>query len=411
MATLPLPSGALAGVRVLDLTHALAGPFCAQVLADHGADVIKVEPFEGDFFRGMGPFRDDDTLRAFGGLFQSCNRNKRSIALDLKHPDGIATLRELVGQSDVLVENYRAGVLDKLGLGYEALRAIRPSLVYTSVRGFGDVTGGRSPYMTWPAFDIVAQAMGGWMGITGPDAEHPTKVGGGAGDTVAGLFAAFGTLSALWHARATGQGRYVDIAMTDSVLALSELVVAEYSYRGRTLTPFGNGIPGVAPFGTFKVKDGVIAIAASQDSLWRELCKLMGRPELGEDARFVSGEARWQHYDDLQREIESFTRARTKAELRELFGGRVPFSPIYDAADIFADPHFKARDMLPQVEQPGSATPVSVPGVPAKLSVTPGGVRRRAPLVGEHTREVLLETGFTPERIDALLAAKAVSVQ
>jgi crotonobetainyl-CoA:carnitine CoA-transferase CaiB-like acyl-CoA transferase len=411
MAAFAPTSGALRGVRVLELTHALAGPFCAQVLADQGADVVKVEPLEGDFFRSLGPFREDDEQRAYGGLFQSCNRNKRSLALDLKHPDAREALLSLVRDADVLVENYRAGVMAKFGLGYDVLRELRPSLVYTSVRGFGDSAGGRSPYMNWPAFDIVAQAMGGWMGITGPDAQHPTKVGGGAGDTVAGLFAAFGTLTALWHARATGQGQYVDVAMTDSILALSELVVTEFSYRGRTLAPAGNGIPGVAPFGTFAVKDGTIAIAAPHDPQWQELCRLMERSDLVEDPRFAGEANRWEHRDELRHELEAFTSRRTKAELRELLGGRVPFSPIYDAADIFDDPHFRMRQMLAPVEQPGSREPVHVPGVPVKLSATPGAVRCRAPLLGEHSREILAEAGLEPARIAAMIERRVVSAQ
>lgn len=395
-------SGALKGVRVLDLTHALAGPFCAQVLADHGADVVKVEPLEGDFFRRMGPFRDDDRERHFGGLFQSCNRNKRAIAVDLKHPEGQALLRRLVQDADALVENYRAGVLERLGLGYEALKSINPRLVYTSVRGFGDRAGGVSPYMHWPAFDIVAQAMGGWMGITGEDASHPFKVGGGAGDTVPGLFAAFGTMAALWHARATGEGQYVDVAMTDSILALSELVVSQYSYRGASPAPTGNGIPGFAPFGTIRVKDGVIAIAAPHDPQWLELCRLMGRPELAADARFGSEAARWENRAALEEAIEAFTRLHTKEELRVLFGGRIPFSPIYTAQDIFDDPHFEARGMLPRVEHPGCAEPTAVPGVPVKLSLTPGSVRQRAPKLAEHTCAVLSEAGLDDAEVRRL---------
>jgi crotonobetainyl-CoA:carnitine CoA-transferase CaiB-like acyl-CoA transferase len=400
--------GALTGLRILDLTHALAGPFCTQVLADHGADVIKIEPLEGDFFRHMGPFRADDEQHHFGGLFQSCNRNKRSLAVNLKDPAGQALLRELAGGADALVENYRAGVLDKLGLGYAALSALNPRLVYTSVRGFGDVAGGQSPYMSWPSFDIVAQAMGGWMGITGHEPAHPLKVGGGPGDTVSGLFAAFGTLSALWHARATGQGQYVDVAMADSVLALAESVVSHYSYRGVSLGPVGNGIPGLAPFDTFASADGAVAIAAPHDGQWRELCRLIDRPDAAADPRFASEALRWQHRDELRGVIEGYTASRSKDELRAVFGGRVPFSPIYNAAEIFADPHFAARQMLPEVEQPGSATPVAVPGVPVKLSVTPGGVRHRAPKLGEHGAELLAEFGIAPERIAALAGAGVV---
>jgi crotonobetainyl-CoA:carnitine CoA-transferase CaiB-like acyl-CoA transferase len=403
--------GALRGVRVLDVTHAVAGPFCSQVLADHGADVIKVEPIEGDFFRKVGPFRADDELRAYGGIFQAVNRNKRSIALNLKSPEGRQVFLDLVKNADVLVENFRAGVMDKIGLGYETLKAVRPSLVYTSVRGFGDRAGGESPFMDWPAFDIVAQAMGGWMGITGNDPEHPVKVGGGVGDTVPGLFAAFGTMTALWHARATGQGQYVDVAMTDSILALSELAVAHYSYTGVSPQPAGNSIPGFAPFGNLRTRDGVIVIAAAHDPQFRELARLIGRPELVTDPRFDSEAHRWENRAALQELLEAFTRTRTKAQLRELFGARVPFGPVQTAEDIFADPHFAARDMLPRVEQPGSAEPVAVPGVPVKLSGTPGGVRTRAPLLGEHTREILGEIGVPAARIQELVQAAAVGAR
>lgn len=402
-------SGALAGLRILDLTHALAGPFCSQILADHGAEVIKIEPLEGDFFRKIGPFRTDDNERHFGGLFQSCNRNKRSISVNLKHPEGLAIIKELVKKSDALIENYRAGVLEKLGLGYETLREINPALVYTSIRGFGDKAGGESPYMQWPAFDIVAQAMGGWMGITGEDAQHPVKVGGGAGDTVPGLFAAFGTMTALWHARNTGVGQYVDIAMTDSILAMSELVVSQYSYLGVSPTPTGNGIPGLAPFGTINVKDGVIALAAPHDVQWKQLCVLMNRPELATDPRFSSESLRWDNNQALRQEIETFTLTKTKHELHALLGGRIPFSPIYSAKEIFEDPHFAARSMLPEVEQPGSTLPVQVPGIPVKLSETPGQVNHRAPKLGEHTRDILEEFGITNEKIDELIKAQALA--
>ncbi|MDO8768556.1 MAG: CoA transferase [Burkholderiaceae bacterium] len=402
--------GALKGLRILDLTHALAGPFCAQILADHGADVIKVEPLEGDFFRRMGPFRDDDREHHFGGLFQSCNRNKRSIALDLKNPEGRAAFKTLVKDADGLIENFRAGVLDKLGLGYDVLKLINPRLVYTSIRGFGDKSGGQSPYMNWPAFDIVAQAMGGWMGITGPDADHPYKVGGGAGDTVPGLFAAFGTLAALWHARASGVGQYVDVAMADSILAMSELVVSQYAYRGVSPVPTGNGIPGFAPFGTIRVKDGLVAIAAPHDPQWLALCQIMGRPELSSDPRFTSEQLRWDNRNELYTAIENYTMQHTKEALRSIFGGKVPFSPIYNAEEIFRDPHFAVRNMLPEVEHPGSATPTAVPGVPVKLSVTPGNVRHRAPLIGEHTREVLRQAGLADADVDVLASQGAIAL-
>lgn len=395
--------GSLKGLRILDLTHALAGPFCSQMLADHGADVIKVEPLEGDFFRKMGPFRADDQDKFFGGLFQSCNRNKRSISLNLKTELGREALLELVKNADGLVENYRAGVLEKMGLGYEVLKEINPRLVYTSIRGFGDRVGGESPYKNWPAFDIVAQAMGGWMGVTGMDADHPVKVGGGAGDTVSGLFAAFGTVSALLHAKSTGLGQYVDVAMTDSILALSEIVVSQFSYLGISAKPVGNGITGLAPFGTIKVKDGVIAIAAPHDPQFHLLCDLLGCPELKTEAKYLNEGLRWTNHLELNAEIEKYTVLKTKLELKELFGGRVPFSPIYTGEEIFKDEHFAARNMLPLVDHPGTATPTAVPGIPVKMSLTPGEVRIRAPKLGEHTREILNEMGWDNQRIAQLL--------
>lgn len=403
--------GALRGLRIIDLTHALAGPFCTQVLADHGADVIKVEPIEGDFFRNIGPYTKDDEERHFGGLFQACNRNKRSIAIDLKKPAGTALLRDLIRGADAVVENFRAGAMERLGLGYAALKEDNPRLVYTSIRGFGDATGGVSPYMKWPSFDVVAQAMGGWMGVTGPDPGHPTKVGGGPGDTVAGLFAAFGTMVALWQARTTGVGQYVDTAMVDCILALSEGAVTQYAYQGVSQQPVGNVIPGLYPFDTYRCKDGVIAIAAPHAPQWRELCRLMERCDLLEDPRFKTENLRWEHREDVTREIESFTSSRTKDELRGILGGLVPFSPIYTAAEIFADPHFTSRDMLPTVEHPGAAAPVSVPGVPVKLSETPGGVHRRAPLLGEHSREVLGEIDVGDVRLRELVESGVVAVR
>ena len=400
--------GALNGIRVLDLTHALAGPFCAQVLADHGADVIKVEPLEGDFFRKMGPYREDDDKKYFGGLFQSCNRNKRSISLDLKSEKGRELFIELVKTADALVENYRADVLNRLGLGYEDLKKINPKLVYTSVRGFGDKAGGESPYKNWPAFDIVAQAMGGWMGVTGQDEANPVKVGGGPGDTVPGLFAAFGTVSALLHAKSTGQGQYVDVAMTDSILALSELVVSQYAYRGVSVKPNGNTLMNMAVFGTYPAKDGVIAIAATHDPQYHAMCDLLGAPELKTKPEFIDEASRWKNHVALDEEISKRSSQLTKKEIKDLFGGKVPFSPIYTGAEIFQDEHFAARNMLPRVEHPGTAELTAVPGVPVKLSETPGEVRRRAPLLGENTAEILAELGFESTQIENLLSDRVI---
>jgi len=218
-------------------------------------------------------------------------------------------------------------------------------------------------------------------------------------------------MTALWHARAAGQGQYVDVAMTDSILALSELVVSQFSYRGISPVPVGNGIPGLAPFGTVHVKDGTIALAAPHDPQFHLLCKLIGMPELIDDPRFATEALRWENHKTLRTIIETYTTTRTKLELREVLGGKIPFSPIYNAQEIFADPHFAARQMLPLVEHPGSAHMVAVPGVPVKLSLTPGGVRHRAPLIGEHTRAILDELGVAALQVEQLIQSGIVSAQ
>ncbi|WP_096704347.1 CoA transferase [Magnetospirillum sp. 15-1] len=408
MATFSL-TGGLKGLRILDVSQALAGPFCTQMLADHGADVVKVEPPEGEMARRVGPFTQDDTVRAYGGMFQCCNRNKRGIALDLKHPEGREVFLKMAESADAVVENFRVGVMDRLGLGYETLAERNPRLVYTSIRGFGDPRGGRSPYADWPAVDIVSQAMGGLMGLTGPDAHTPIKVGAGPGDAIPGLFAAYATMVALWEARTSGKGQYVDVGMIDSVLAFCEPVTNIYSYLDKVPGPVGNRNPEISPMGAVRAKDGWVAIAVPPGRIWEIFCQAIGRPELIKDPRFATERARVENTDEVYAVVEDFTLRHTKAELSAILGGKVPFGPVYDAADIFADPHYQIRDMLPQVEQPGSARRVTVPGVPPKLTRTPGGVHVRAPLLGEHTDEVLAALGFGEEQLTQLRKSGAIA--
>lgn len=404
----PENQGGLKGLSVLDLSQLLAGSFCAQLLGDHGADVIKIEPPGGDMARGIGPFSESDSTHSHGAMFWGCNRNKRSLVLDLKHPLAREAFLSLVGGADVLVENFRAGTMERLGLGYEVLRERNPRLVYTSVRGFGDPRGGASPYAEWPAVDIVAQAMGGIMSITGVGPHDPTKVGGGHADFVPGLFAAHATMVALWSARESGQGQYVDVSMVDCVLALCELITTGFSMDGRVPRPSGSRLPPVAPFGRVRCKDGFVVFGVTPGgSLWKSFCEALGKPELAQDPNFATPGARVRNQDALYDLIESFTLLHTKQELMARFGGKVPFAPVYDAADIVADPHFAVRDMLPTVALPDSDRQVSVAGVPAKLTATPGAVRHRAPILGEHTDEVLRSAGLDAAAIAALRAAGA----
>ncbi len=399
--------GALTGLRVIDLTQALSGPFCTSILADYGADVVKVEPPHGDMIRYVGPFAEDATEKDFGNVFQNANRNKRSIVLDLKSAEGREVLLDLVRDADALVENFSTGVMERFGLSYEALSEINPRLVYTSIRGFGDSRGGASPYAHWPAFDVVAQAMGGIMSINGPDQDTKVRVGSGIGDTVPGLYAALGTVIALLSAQRTGQGQYVDTAMVDGVLAVSEIVVNVFDAIGKAPAPMGNTLQGFAPFDVVPAKDGVIALGAPHRPQWTKLCTIMGRPELIEDPRFSTDDGRWRNRDEVYAIVNAWTAQHTKAELVELLGGKVPLGPILDAEEIFEDPHFQVRGMLPEVENPRTGRTTRVTGPVAKLSRTPGEVRHRAPLLGEHGAEVLRELGYGNDRIDALVEAKA----
>jgi len=398
----PEPLGALDGIRVIDLTQVLAGPFCTQILADHGATVIKVESLKGDETRRLGPYRADDERREISGYYQSINRNKQSIAIDLKSPEGRQVLLGLIDGADAIVENSRCGVMERLGLSYELLAERNPKLVYAAIRGFGDPRSGESPYATWPAFDIIGQAMGGMMGVTGPDADTPVKVGPGVGDLIPGLYAAIGILMALMKARETGIGQFVDVGMVDCVLAASERIINQYSYSGRVPRPEGNRHPLLCPYGVVRAADGWLTLGAPTHDFWRRLLALIGRDDLIDDPRYAANDARLERQDEVYAIVEAFTATRTKAELSQLFGGVIPFAPIYDAADIFADPHFRIREMLVEVEQPGSARPVTIAGVPIKLSRTPGRVRRRAPLLGEHTREILLAAGYGEAEADRL---------
>jgi crotonobetainyl-CoA:carnitine CoA-transferase CaiB-like acyl-CoA transferase len=400
--------GALDGVRVIDFTQMLAGPFCTQLLADHGAEVIKVEPIGGEESRGAGPFRPEDSLRAFGGYFASVNRNKRSIALNLKDPQARDIALKLVSGADVVVENYRAGVMDRLGLSYEVLRERNPRLVYAAIRGFGDPRTGKSPYSDWPAFDVVAQAMGGLMQINGPDRDTPLKVGPGVGDLYPATLCAYGIAAALFRAARTGQGQFVDISMVDAVLALCERTVHQHSFQGLIPHPEGNRHPLLSPFGLFRAKDGFVTLAAHFDSWWVKLCELIGRSDLVTDPRAASAEARVANRDYVYEQLELYTTQHTKQELADLLGGKIPFGPVNHVGEIVADPHFRARDMIVQVEHPGFEGTVEIAGIPLKMTETPGKIQHRAPLAGEHTDEILREIGVPPERIARMRSEQAV---
>ncbi|HKT99423.1 MAG TPA: CoA transferase [Paraburkholderia sp.] len=398
--------GALDGLVVLDLTAMLAGPYCTMMLADQGARVIKIEPPGGDKTRRNGPHLDG-ALRleegGFGGYFGSTNRNKESLVIDLKSPHGRALFLRIVEKADVVIENYRAGVMERLGLSYERLNEVNPRLVYGALRGFGDRRSGASQYLEWPAYDPVSQAMGGIMGITGHVRNGPpTKIGPGIGDIGPAMFLAFGIAAACWSAQRTGKGQFVDVGMTDSILAICERIVFQYSASQKSPGREGNGHPLLCPFGLFKALDGYISLGVPNDNFWQLMVERMGRPGWVLQEKFATNDSRVAHSDELERILNAWTCTRTKRELSEIFGGHIPFGPVFEAADIFEDEHFRVRNMLVETEQPGASEKLTIAGTPIHMSGTPGGVHKRAPLVGEHTTSVLIDLGLTELEIAEL---------
>jgi len=385
--------GPLAGLRVVDLTRALAGPFCTMLLADLGADVIKIEAPSGDLTRGMAPLPADRERCDYGGYFASINRNKRSVVLDLKSERGREVVLRLADGAHALVENFRVGVMDRLGLAYEVLQRRNVSLVYAAVRGFGDPRTGESPYRDWPAFDIVAQCMGGVVGTTGEAGSRGVRSGPAVGDIYPGTLAALGVVSALLHAQRTGRGQFLDVAMYDGVLTLCESIVYNYAADGREHRPAGNAHPALCPFDVFETRDGAVAIAAPADHHWVLLCELLGDPERGADPRYATNAERVERSGEVREWLTKWTLERTTAQVVELLAERVPVGPVNLAREIFADPHIRARGMLVDVERPGD-TPLTVAGPAIKLTETPTGIYRRAPTLGEHTDEVLAEIGM-----------------
>jgi len=397
-----VPGGALEGLRVIDLTMMLAGPYASMMLADQGADVIKVEPPGGDSTRRIGPFLPGGLTQdqgGYGGYFASINRNKRSVVLDLKSASGLAALKRMVAGADILIDNYRHGVMERLGLNDAALWAANPKLVHVSIRGFGDAVGGASPYADWPAYDPVSQAMGGVMSITGARGGPPTKVGPGVGDIAPAMFAAFGALAATFRAHRTGRGERVDISMVDSVLAMCERIIFQHSATGASPVPEGNGHPLLCPFGLFEASDGFVTIAIPKDDFWARFVSLIGRPELAHDPDFATNAARLKNASRTEALVTEWTRPLTRAEISSVIGGQVPFGPVMTASDIFADPHFQARGMLAEVAMAGADRPLHVANTPVRMAHAAHGVRQPAPLTGEHGAAILAEFGFAAEEI------------
>lgn len=377
----------LDGIRVLDLTQVMAGPFCTMQLGDMGADVIKVEPpGTGDLSRRMG----GDALRLTGddrAPFLALNRNKRSITLDLKVPADRERILSLVPGADVLVENFRPGVMARLGLDYASLAAHNPRLVYASISGFGQ----DGPLADRPGFDLIAQGLSGVMSVTGTPGEAPVKCGIPVADLAAGLYAANGILAALFARERTGRGQYLETSLFEAALALSVWESTEYWATGVAPSAMGSAHRLNAPYEVFPTRDGYVAVAAITEAQWRQLCTALGRDELASDPRFATNGDRMTHRTMLAEELARTLRGDTTHHwVERLLAGGVPAGPIHDYAQVFADPHTSARGMVQRMYHPVEGEVNSL-GFPVHLTDTPLAIRRPPPLLGEHTAEILAE--------------------
>jgi len=381
--------GALSDLRVIDLTQMLAGPYCTMLLADMGADVVKVERPGGDLIRENPPYVDDPETEPFGGYFQSVNRGKRSIELDLTDAGDREDFLTLVDDADVVIESYRAGTMESFDLSYERLRERNPELVYASIRGYGDPRCGETDRQDQPAFDLIAQALGGVMEITGHEDGPPLKTGPGIGDLYTAVLNAVGILAALYHREQTGEGQYVDTAMYDAMVSLCERTVYHYSYADEVLSRQGNSHPTLFPYDAFETADGDVVVSAFADGHWRSLCEAMDRPDLV--AEYPTPDDRLAARDSLRPEIAAWTRDRDTDAVVAALEGSVPVAPVQDVEDVFADPHVRTREMLVDVDQPGADRRVTLAGNPIKMSETNPRPRDRAPLLDEHREEILAE--------------------
>lgn len=397
-------SGPLHGLRVCDMTRILAGPSCTQMLGDLGADVVKIErPGAGDDTRKWGPpflkgADGEDTGES--GYYLAANRNKRSVTIDYTRPEGRDILCRLVAQSDVLIENYRVGTLARYGLGYDDLKEVKPGLVYCSVTGFGQ----DGPYAPRAGYDLLAQAMGGIMSITGEPDRDPVKVGVGIADLMAGMYAGVSILAALRHRDLTGEGQYIDIALLDTQVAWLVNEGVNYLLSGAVPIRRGTAHANIAPYQVFPTADGYVILAVGNDGQFQRLCEFAGRPELARDPRFAVNEDRVQNRDALVAIIREIMRVRpSKHWIEGLAPLKVPCSPVNALDQVFADPHIQHRRMVVEMAHPLAAEPVRLIASPIKMSATPPEYRCAPPILGQHTDEVLGEVvGLRAREIVAL---------
>ena len=401
----PSPNlSALSGLKVLELGQLIAGPFAAKTLADFGAEVIKIEPPDnGDPLRKWRMLKDGTSV-----WWQVQSRNKRSLALDLRTPEGQELVRQLAAEADVLIENFRPGALEGWGLSPEALMASNPRLIVLRISGYGQ-TG---PYRNRPGFGVIGEAMGGLRHLTAEPGRVPVRVGVSIGDTLSALHGVIGILLALQHRHATGQGQVIDVALYEAVFNCMESLLPEYSTFGAVREPAGSALPGIAPTNAYLCQDGAYALVAGNgDSIFKRLMALIERPDLANDPALADNAGRVARVVELDAAIGAWTAQRPVSEVLDaLDQAAVPAGRIYTVADIAADPHYQARGML-QTLTLDDGSVMTVPGIVPKLSVTPGQHRRNAPQLGQDTDQVLAEMGLSPDQIQSLKARGIVGGQ
>jgi crotonobetainyl-CoA:carnitine CoA-transferase CaiB-like acyl-CoA transferase len=395
------PAGALDGIRVLDLTRALAGPYCTLMLGDHGADVIKVEmPGTGDETREWAP----PSIKGISAYYLTINRNKRSVTVDLKNPDGRRVVERLIERCDVIVENFSPGTLARLGFADERVRAINRRAILCHISGFGQDGPGRA----WPAYDLIVQGMGGIMSLTGEPGGDPVMVGVPQADMVAGMFAAFAIAAALHARERSGEGQVIDATMIGGQVALLSRQAARYFADGTVPRPEGNVHASIVPYQTFRARDGHVNVGVANNALFERFCRALDLEELLEDERYTDNRKRVAHRKEIVPVIERRIRTLTKAEVvRRLREANVPVGPINALDEVFADPVVRHLGLIAEVDHP-TAGRVRAPGIPVRLSGTPPSVRRHPPELGEHTDEVLRELGYAKEEIAMLRRDGAV---
>jgi crotonobetainyl-CoA:carnitine CoA-transferase CaiB-like acyl-CoA transferase len=394
-------AGPLEGLFVLDLSKTLAGPFCTMNLGDLGAEVIKVEePTLGDETRQWSPYWDGQAC-----FYLAVNRNKRNIAVNLKHPHGVEVVKKLAAKADVMIESFRTGTTDKMGLGYEAIKAINPRVVYCAISGFGR-TG---PLRHKGGYDLMVQAYSGLMSTTGEPGRTPLRVGFSLVDITCGWVAYGGIMTALYQREKTGTGQYVEASLLEGMVSAASYHIVNFLGTGIVPGPLGQGHPALAPYQLFPTKDGRVMLGAANDGLWNKFCEVIERPDLAADPRFRTNRDRVEHRQVLIAILEELFQTKTTQEWVELLeGAGIPNAPVNTIADIVADPQVAYRGMIAEVPHPTIAG-LRAPACPMKLSEGPASIRRHPPERGEHTAEILFKLGYTKEDIADLEASGAVA--